>query len=425
MEKEKLKELIIGHKERFLSRGGLVRREIQDQIANYIPQREILIITGVRRSGKSSLMKLLCDDLLSREDVLENDILYLNFEDERFIPFTFHDFEPLYETFIELENPQGRIYLFLDEIQNIGGWEKWLNRLYEFENVKIFVTGSNASLMSSEISTALTGRNRQIVTWPFSLREFLTMKKVIIDGKSLYKRQKKVEIKRVFGKYLELGGFPEVLKTGDATLLEQYYKDIIYRDVIARHGIKNIKAVKELTLFLAANPGTIQSYKNMQRIIGVRSQNTVKNYLEALNDVYLFFSMDLFDYSLKRQIYNPSKIYCIDVALSNSISFKFSRNMGHIYENLVFLELLRRGKELYYWKSQKGREVDFVIKDGLDITEAIQVCYSLEDERTRQREMRALTEVKDELRVDRLTVITDDEESHGEINIMPLWKWLL
>jgi len=425
MEKEKLKELIIGHKERFLSRGGLVRREIQDQIANYIPQREILIITGVRRSGKSSLMKLLCDDLLSREDVLENDILYLNFEDERFIPFTFHDFEPLYETFIELENPKGRIYLFLDEIQNISGWEKWLNRLYEFENVKIFVTGSNASLMSSEISTALTGRNRQIVTWPFSLREFLTMKKVIIDGKSLYKRQKKVEIKRVFGKYLELGGFPEVLKTGDPTLLEQYYKDIIYRDVIARHGIKNIKAVKELTLFLAANPGTIQSYKNMQRIIGVRSQNTVKNYLEALNDVYLFFSMDLFDYSLKRQIYNPSKIYCIDVALSNSISFKFSRNMGHIYENLVFLELLRRGKELYYWKSQKGREVDFVIKDGLDITEAIQVCYSLEDERTRQREMRALTEVKDELRVDRLTVITDDEESHGEINIMPLWKWLL
>ena len=425
MEKEKLKELIIGHKEKFLSRGGLVRREIQDQIANYIPQREILIITGVRRSGKSSLMKLLCDDLLSREDVLENDILYLNFEDERFIPFTFHDFEPLYETFIELENPKGRIYLFLDEIQNISGWEKWLNRLYEFENVKIFVTGSNASLLSSEISTALTGRNRQIVTWPFSLREFLTMKKVIIDGKSLYKRQKKVEIKRVFGKYLELGGFPEVLKTGDPTLLEQYYKDIIYRDVIARHGIKNIKAVKELTLFLAANPGTIQSYKNMQRIIGVRSQNTVKNYLEALNDVYLFFSMDLFDYSLKRQIYNPSKIYCIDVALSNSISFKFSRNMGHIYENLVFLELLRRGKELYYWKSQKGREVDFVIKDGLDITEAIQVCYSLEDERTRQREMRALTEVKDELRVDCLTVITDDEESHGEINIMPLWKWLL
>jgi predicted AAA+ superfamily ATPase len=427
MEKEKLKELIIGHKEKFLSRDGLVRREVQDKIANYITQREILIITGVRRSGKSSLMKLLCDDLLSIGDVLENNILYLNFEDERFIPFTFQDFEPLYETFIELENPQGRIYLFLDEIQNISGWEKWLSRLYEFENVKIFVTGSNASLLSSEISTALTGRNRQIVTWPFSLREFLTMKGVIIDAKTFYKRQNKVEIKRLFREYLEAGGFPEVLKIGDTTLLEQYYKDIIYRDVITRHGFKNIKELKELSLFLAANPGTIQSYKNMQRIIGVKSQNTVKNYLEALNDVYLFFSMDLFDYSLKRQIYNPSKIYCIDAALSNSISFKFSRNIGHIYENIVFLELLRRNREPYYWKSKKGREVDFVIREGLNITEAIQVCFSLEDEKIRQREMQALIEVKDELRAEHLTVITDDEESsgQGEINIIPLWKWLL
>ena len=434
MEKEKLKELIIGHKESFLSRDGLVRREIQDKIIDYIPQREILIITGVRRSGKSSLMKLLCDDILKNEDVLESNILYLNFEDERFVSFTLKDFEPLYETFLEFENPIGRIYLFLDEIQNIHGWEKWLNRLYEFENVKVFVTGSNATLLSSEISTALTGRNRQIVTWPFSFREFLTLKGVLIDAKSLYRRQTKVDIKRAFGEYLELGGFPEVLKIGDPTLLEQYYKDIIYRDVIARYGIKNIKEIKELTLFLAANPGTVQSYKNMQKMIGVRSQNTVKNYLEALNDVYLFLSMDLFDYSLKRQIYNPSKVYCIDSAMSNSISFKFSRNIGHIYENIVFLELMRRNKEIYYWKSKKGGKIDFVVKQGLNITEAIQVCYSLENERTRQREIQTLIEVKDELKAGRLTVITDDEEStvpfdsshgHDKINILPLWKWLL
>jgi predicted AAA+ superfamily ATPase len=324
--------------------------------------------------------------------------------------------------------------MFLDEIQNINGWEKWLNRLYEFENIKIFVTGSNASLIGSEISTALTGRNRQIAIWPFSFREFLAMKGVLIDARSIYKRQKKVQIIRLFREYLELGGFPEVLKIGDTTLLEQYYKDIIYRDVIARYRIKNIKEIKELTLFLASNPGTIQSYKNMQKIIGVRSLNTVKNYLEALNDVYLFFSMDLFDYSLKRQIYNPSKIYCIDVALSNSISFRFSRNMGHIYENIVFLELLRRNKEIYYWKSKKGKEVDFIVKEGLHITEAIQVCFSLEDKKTRQREFQALAEVKDELRAERLTVITDDEEStvpiegkrgQGEINIISLWKWLL
>jgi len=433
VEKEKLKELIVVHKEKFLSRSGLVRREIQEEIANYIPQREILIITGVRRSGKSSLMRLICDDLLHNEDVLENNILYLNFEDERFVPFTVQDFEPLYEAFIELENPHGKKYLFLDEIQNISGWEKWLNRLYEFEDIKIFVTGSNATMLSSEISTALTGRNRQIVTWPFSLREFLLLKGFLVDAKSFYKREKKVEIKRLFREYVELGGFPEVLKIKDTTLLEQYYKDIIYRDVITRYGIKNIKQIKELTLFLAANPGALQSYKNMQRLIGVRSINTVKNYLEALNNVYLFFSMDLFDYSLKRQIYNPSKVYCIDVALSNSISFKFTRNMGHFYENIVFLELRRKNKDIYYWKSKRGKEVDFIIRKGLHIAEAIQVCFTMADEKTRQRELQALIEAKDELKVDRLTVITDDEEAtvhiechqcRGEINIVPLWKWL-
>lgn len=434
MEKEKLKELIIGHKEKFLSKTGLVRRDIQDQIANYISQREILIITGVRRSGKSSLMRLLCDDLLKNSDIQENNILYLNFEDERFIPFTFEDFEPLYETFFEIENPKGKIYLFLDEIQNIEGWEKWLNRLYEFEDVKIFVTGSNASLLSSEISSALTGRNRQVVNWPFSLRESLRLRGITFDTKSQYKRQKKVEIKRRFNEYLEFGGFPEVLKIEDTTLLDQYYKDIIYRDVITRYGIKNVQEIKELTLFLAANPGTLQSFKNMQRMIGVKSQNTVKNYLEALNNVYLFFSVDMFDYSLKRQIYNPSKIYSIDVALSNSISFKFSRNIGHSYENIVFLELLRRNRELYYWRSGRGAEVDFVIKKGLEIVEAIQVCFSLADEKTRKREFQALKEAKDELRVGLLTVITEDEEAtvaidsadgDAEINIIPLWKWLL
>ncbi|MDA3823832.1 MAG: ATP-binding protein, partial [Bacteroidales bacterium] len=310
---------------------------------------------------------------------------------------------------------------------------KWLNRLYEFEDVKIFVTGSNATMLSSEISTALTGRNRQIVTWPFSLREFLLLKGFVVDAKSFYKREKKVEIKRLFREYIELGGFPEVLKIKDTTLLEQYYKDIIYRDVITRYGIKNIKQIKELTLFLSANPGALQSYKNMQRLIGVKSINTVKNYLEALNNVYLFFSMDLFDYSLKRRIYNPSKVYCIDVALSNSISFKFTRNMGHLYENIVFLELRRKNKEIYYWKSKRGKEVDFIIKKGLHIAEAIQVCFTMADEKTRQRELDALIEAKDELKVDCLTVITDDEEAtvhveyhqcRGDVNIVPLWKWL-
>lgn len=140
---------------------------------------------------------------------------------------------------------------------------------------------------------------------------------------------------------MEIGGFPEVARTGDATLLEQYWRDILYRDVIARYGIKNVKEIKELSLFLAAHPGSVQSYRNLGNLIGVRSVNTVKNYLNALTDVYLFQFIDLFDYSLKRQIYNPSKVYCADGALGNAVSFRFSRNIGHIYENMVFLALKR------------------------------------------------------------------------------------
>jgi len=467
MEKQQIKELIIEHKERFLGRGNLVRRDVQAEVARYLLQREIIVVTGIRRSGKSSLLRLICEDLMTQGSaapaapiastvpttpvaaaspvdgppagasltpVLPANILYLNFDDERFISFTAQDFAPLYETFLELENPQGRRYLFLDEIQRIPGWERWLSRLYEFEDVRIFVTGSNAAMLSPEVASTLTGRHRQVTIWPFSFPEFLTLRGMPAAGldftRDLHRPETKSAIRRLFADYVEIGGFPEVARTGDATLLEQYWRDILYRDVIARYGIKNIKEIKELSLFLAAHPGSVQSYRNLGNLIGVRSVNTVKNYLNALTDVYLFQFIDLFDYSLKRQIYNPSKVYCADGALGNAVSFRFSRNIGHIYENMVFLALKRRGSEVFYWKSPRGREVDFVVKSGLRITEAIQVCSSLADPQTRQREFQALREAAEALQADRLTIVTDAEEGSektdfGHIAIVPLWKWLL
>lgn len=430
MEKEKLKELIIEHKEKFLKKTELVKREIQKDIAPLLNQREIIIITGVRRGGKSSLMRLISNDLIEKYDILQDNILYLNFEDERFTYFDINDFEQVYEIFLELYHPVGRKYFFLDEIQNVKGWEKWLNRLYEFEDLKIFVTGSNATLLSSEIATALTGRNRQLIVYPFSFNEFLSLRNYSITEKDFYLREKRIEIKRLFDEYLKLGGFPEVLKISDNTLLEQYLKDIIYRDVIARYSIRNIKEIKELTLFLASNIGTIQSYNNLREMINVKSLNTIKNYLEMLENVFLFFKIDLFSFSVKKQIYNPSKIYSVDSALSNAIAFKFSENIGHIYENIVFIELQRRNKEVFYWKSKRGREVDFVIKSGLKIDEAIQVCFSFTDKKTRDRELESLLSAKNELNVDNLVMITEDEKGEevidgATVRIILLWKWLL
>ena len=375
MDKNKLKELLIEYKQRFLTaRTDLIRRKIQDNIEPFIKFKEVVIITGPRRGGKSSLMKLICDDLIKKESVPPSNILYLNFEDERFIEFNAAgDFAQIYELFLQINKPTGRLYFFLDEIQNVIGWERWVNRLYENENIKIFLTGSNASLLSSEISTALTGRNRTITNFPFSFGEFLNFKNYRLQENDFYQTKKRAEIKSFFQEYLKLGGYPEITKINDPTLLEQYFKDIIYRDILPRYSVKKIKEIRELCLFLTSNLGSIHSYSRLQNLIGVKSLNTVKTYLEILEEVFLFFRINLFDYSIKRQIYNPSKIYIIDTALGNSISFKFSENIGHIYENLVFLELKRRNKEIYYWKSKKGKEVDFLIKKGLNIEEAIQV----------------------------------------------------
>ncbi len=431
MDKNKLKELLIEHKQRFLAaRTDLIRREIQDNIEPFIKFKEVVIITGPRRGGKSSLMKLICDDLMKKYKVPPSNILYLNFEDERFIEFTTGDFAQIFELFLQINKPAGRQYFFLDEIQNVTGWERWVNRLYENENIKIFITGSNASLLSSEISTALTGRNRTITNFPFSFREFLIFKNYKLQENDFYQTKKRAIIKSFFQEYLKLGGYPEVIKINDPTLLEQYFKDIIYRDILPRYSIKKLKEIRELCLFLASNLGSIHSYSRLQNLIGVKSINTVKTYLEILKEVFLFFRINLFDYSIKRQIYNPSKIYIIDTALGSSISFKFSENIGHIYENLVFLELERRNKEIYYWKSKKGKEVDFLIKKGLNIEEAIQVSYNLSDKKTLDREIESLLMAKDEFKIEHLSIITEDEEIEKEtgnvkIKIIPLWKWLL
>ena len=430
MEKEKIRELITAHTHTFLDKKGLVSRVVQKEIARLIPQREIVLISGVRRSGKSSLMRLICDDIIKKGSVPASNILYVNFEDERFVDFTIRDFESLYEAFLDLQRPKGKKFLFFDEIQNIAGWERWLNRLYEFEDLKIFVSGSNAAMLSSDISTALTGRNRQVVNWPFSLREFISLKGFPLRKKDLYSREKRLETKHLFRQYLETGGFPEVIRNNDPTLLEQYFKDILYRDIINRHSIKNVKEIRELTLFLAANLGTVQSYKNLQHLAGLKSIATVKNYVETLADVFLFYFIDMFSFSVKRQIYNPSKVYCVDTALSEAISFRFSQNLGHTYENIVCIELLRRKGEIYYWKSKKGKEVDFIVKEGRKITQAIQVCVSIVDKKVMEREIYALMEAQNELKPESLTILTDDEEDSfkGEnavIKIVPLWKWLL
>ena len=424
-----IKSILLTHKKRFLSKKRLIKREVLENIEAKLDSREIVFISGIRRSGKSSLMALIATYLLENKDIKRENVLFVNFEDERFVNFTVDDFERLYQSYLELENPSGKKYLFFDEIQNIENWERWVNRLYEFEDVKIFITGSNASLISSSVSTSLTGRNRQIDLHTFSFKEYLRLEKKEYNERDLLLSENVVELKRAFTDYMEYGGFPEVIKNKDITLADQYFKDIIYRDVISNYNLRNVKEIRELSLFLITNSGSLSSYEILRKTIDAKNSTTIKNYLNILEDVYLICSLSKFDFSVKKQIYNPNKYYVSDLGFYHAVGFKFSENMGRILENLVFEQLLRWDMELYYWKTESGLEVDFVTKEHSKLSNAYQVTYSLTQE-NRERELRSLNAISKEITGINCYILTYEQEEtinteNGKIEVLPIWKWLL
>ncbi|MDO9528200.1 MAG: ATP-binding protein [Syntrophales bacterium] len=359
----------------------------------------------------------------------KQNILFLNFEDDRFAEFTTADFQPLYEAFLEVESPVGRKYFFLDEIQNLPGWHRWVNRLYEFEDIKLFITGSNSSILGGEAATVLTGRNRIMELYPFSFRELLRANDLSVEDRDFLITEKRVEIARLFNDYLVFGGFPEVVKSQDTSLLQEYFRDIIFRDVVTRYSVRNVREIRELALYLASNLSCMSSYKKLRDVISVNSLTTVKNYIGYFEDVYLFFAAGLFDYSLKRQMYNPSKMYCVDHAIASSIAFKFSEDIGRTIENIVFIELKRRGLEVYYWKDKKGRECDFLIKKGRTITEAVQVSSNISTMDTRDREITGAIAAAEEFGLKEVKMLTTEdlgsETVKGiKIQYIPIWRWL-
>ena len=429
MERDVLKNIIVSHKEKFLSKSNLINRDIIVKEEKKLHAKEVVFITGIRRSGKSSLLHLIYKYISKVNEISDNNILFINFEDERFINFTNEDFALLYNLFLEIYNPSGKKILFFDEIQNINGWERWVNRLYEFENTKIFITGSNASLGNSDISTSLTGRNRQIQNFTFSFPEYALLKNIEFNERTIYSDNKKVIIDRLLTKYLNTGGFPEALKADDIDIVDQYFKDIIYRDIIAKYNIRNIKELKELALYLISNTGSINSYENLKKIIGATNISTIKNYITALQDVFLVYALPMFAYSIKKQIYNPNKYYAGDIGFYHAVGFSFTADYGKLLENIVLLDLLRNYDDIFYWKSKKGYEVDFVINRKKQIVSAIQVSYNL-TVANRNREIRALIAAAEEINAKKLLIITYDQNEVIQsgsiiIKVVSYLNWVL
>lgn len=414
--KELLKKIIFEQQEYCKNiTQGTVPREFEEE---WLTTTEILIITGVRRSGKSVFLQQM------RNKLQEQDFFF-NFEDERLINFTVADFQTLQECFFELFGEQHTYYF--DEIQNIKGWETFVRRLYN-EGNKVIVTGSNAKMLSRELGTHLTGRYIAVEIFPFSFQEYLQSAKVLLEAKDFYLTTKRAMILGQFKEYMERGGFPKYLQSESARYLSSLYDSIIFRDVMVRNGLTNEKEMQELVFYLASNATKRITYTSLGKIVGIRHSETVKNYLEYIEQTYMIFQLMKYSPSVKVQMLNPKKIYFIDNAIISRIGFNATDNIRIKLENMVFIELKRRGCDIFYHSDKK--ECDFVVRDGTRIKDAYQVTIAMNDEKTRKREFDGLMDAMDAYGLTQGYILTMEEKGDVEIkgklvHILPTWEWML
>jgi len=411
-----LRKIVVKQKEELEKANVTLKRDILNDILKWFSDNRVIILTGIRRCGKSTILKQIMKS--------KTDYCYVNFEDERFLDFSAQDFEILNEVLIEIYG-NSNIYFF-DEIQNIDKFEAFVRRLQD-EGKKVILTGSNASLLSREFGTRLTGRYKPFEVFPFSFSEFLKFRGIHVEKEGVYLVQKRVEIKKAFNEYLSLGGFPEYIKTMDKDYIKNVFDNILYKDIITRYSIKKQKIIKELVSILATNISSTFTYNSIKNSLGLANSITVKEYISYLENSYLFFELSKFHFSLKKSLSSPKKIYLVDSAFNQITGFNFSPNNGRNLENVVFVELKRRKKEVYYF-SEKN-ECDFIIKDGSNICEAIQVCYNL-DKNNKEREINGLIEAMNKFNLREGLIITFDQEEevkidNKKITFKPVWKWLL
>ncbi len=427
MRPEILKRIILSQKEEIqekFQKGNIILRAINiSKLQSYLKIPNILAITGIRRCGKS---------VLSWQIANKNETFaYINFDDERLLHFTAEDFDALLESFYELYGEFE--YIVLDEVQNIEGWEFFVNRLRRTK--RVIITGSNSKLLSGELATHLTGRYIDVVLMPFSFIEYLQFHGIAHHSDDIYSTQKIGLAKKHLEEYLQQGGFPEVYQLGKEMLL-RIYSDIIEKDILKRTAIKKNILFKDISRYLVSNSSLEFSFNKLKNIFGIKDINTVRRWISFLENSFLVFIIERFSYKLKESSLAPKKIYSIDTGLQKFIGFDVSDNKGAMIENAVAVELKRRKcyydarLEIYYWKDYNNNEVDFVIKKGQRIEQLIQVCYDITNLKTQEREFKSLYAAASDVRCDNLLIITWDTEGKEDfkgkqIALMPLWKWLL
>ncbi len=408
---------------------GVYRKDYADELYRQSSLKEASVVTGVRRSGKSTILLQVLKKLVDAGTPRRN-TLYVNFEEPIFIPHLTTEFLlRIHDLYLERLHPEGRTYMVLDEVHLVPGWERFVRGLYDREmNIKFYITGSSSALFSKEFGSSLTGRFVSNEVFPLGFSEFLVFKKQDDLLKSATGKGSPV-LRNLFNEYMQFGGFPQVVLTeaekDRMQILKDYYTAVIEKDIIQRYRVRDIKKLKEFCLNLYANAAAHFSGYQAEKKQKI-SQPTANKFLEYAREVFLVQTTDYFSYAFTEQKSNPYKVYAIDPGLYNAVSFKFSENIGRVFENVVYLSLRSKGNEIFYWKG-KG-EVDFLLRKGTRIKKLINVCWDL-NEKNQTRECAGLREAMDKFNVPNAEIVTagydDSLEFEGkEIGVRNIFAWL-
>ena len=377
MQTTKLFEILTAYNQ-FWSTGAIdsgIERDLLPSVLNQLESREVVVLKGIRRSGKSTLMAQIIGHLLDNETDPRH-ILRVNLEEPSFSPeYSVDLLEQIYRTYRERLNPHAKCWLFLDEIQNIPGWESWVRGRSETEELKIFITGSSSHVLSREIGTKLTGRQVSFEVFPLSFTEYLKFNETSINDELDFIRSKAV-IRKLFREYVLHGGFPEVVLKSRADdkklLLKNYFEDILFRDIATRHQIRDTASLRNIAVYLLTNTARLTSINKLKKNFTI-SQDKTENYVSALLESYLVFHLHKFSFSLKSTLRAGFKPYAIDTGLRNRVAFSFSEDSGHLIENIIFCHLKQQFDDVFFLAGD--HETDFAIKQGTRITKLIQVWY--------------------------------------------------
>ena len=398
--RETLQEIVESQREELSAAEKGVERELLGNIDVRLPHA--VIISGARRCGKSTLLRQLMRKTKS--------FYYFNFEDPRAAGFELADFQKLGDVFSGVYGKAE--HYFFDELQNVPKWELFVRSMLD-KKKRFVITGSNSSMLSRELGSRLTGRHLRRELFPFSFREMLafTGKKAGINS---------------FEEYLQNGGFPEYLKYGKNEILQELFNDIIARDIIVRKKLREEKTIREMAVYLASNTGKEFSYNSLAKLFRLGSVNSAVSFVSYFEESYMLFTVPRFDYSLKKQLVNPKKIYSVDNGFSRANSASFSADKGRMLENTVFAGLKRRHQNIFYFKEKN--ECDFVVKEKERIAGAVQVCFELGEDNM-EREIGGLTEAMAKFKLKEGLILTYNQEDTlklkgGKITVKPTWKWL-